>query len=154
MPLPWKRFRELTPSERYMFIRAMILFPVTACSLRIFGLRGIQQRMGRLALRDGMRTVGNTDRQAVAVSARRMTEAASRYGLVRGNCLSRSIVLWHLLHHAGVIGTLHIGGRKEGPSFEAHAWVELDGRTISESEEVRASFTPFEGQASILTREK
>lgn len=77
-----------------------------------------------------------------------MMEAASRYGLARGNCLSKSLVLWHLLRREGVMATLRVGGRKEGKQFEAHAWVELDGFAINDSGGLRESFVPFNGTES------
>jgi hypothetical protein len=83
-------------------------------------------------------------RRVVANAACRMTEAASRHGVLRGNCLSKSMVLWRLLRRHGLKATLHVGGQKTSASFEAHAWVELEGRILNDSDGIRESFVPFE----------
>jgi len=44
-------------------------------------------------------------------------------------CLARSLVLLKLLARRGLTGTLIIGVRA-APAFGAHAWVELDGRSL------------------------
>jgi hypothetical protein len=143
----WRRFGRLTEVERGMFLRAILLLPAAACALRFIGLRNATRIMDSRSKRNPA-TDNMADKLRVVNAARRMTEAASRHGAVRGNCLSKSIVLWRLLRHEGLGATLHFGGRKEGSLFEAHAWVELDGRTINDSEDVRERFAPFEGQVS------
>ena len=72
-----------------------------------------------------------------------MVLSAARYGLVHGNCLSRSMTLCYLLRRHGCAACLRVGGRRVGESFEAHAWVEFDGRVLDESSDQRAFFTPF-----------
>jgi Transglutaminase-like superfamily len=156
MSLAWRRFRKLPRLERSLFFRGIFLLPVTAFALRCVGLHNTKQLMDSWRKRDATRATSNAaEKWRVANAARRMTEAASRHGVVRGSCLSKSIVLWHLLRLQGLEATVHVGGRKDGRLFEAHAWVELDGRTVNDTEDVRERFAPFEGQVSgALTREK
>jgi hypothetical protein len=144
----WRRFGRLSQVERGLFLRAILLLPVAVCALRFTGLRNAKRLVQRRPKVVAGPARGNMTELRLVNAARRMTEAASRHGVVRGNCLSKSIVLWHLLRREGLGATVHFGGRKEGSLFEAHAWVELDGRTINDSEGVRERFVPFEGQAS------
>jgi hypothetical protein len=46
-------------------------------------------------------------------------------------CLSRALALRFLLQAAGIQSTLWIGvGRSPAVNFEAHAWLEADGRVL------------------------
>lgn len=55
------------------------------------------------------------------------------------------MTLWWLLRRRGIPVQLRIGARKTGTQFEAHAWVEMDGRVVNDSEDVRIRYSPFEG---------
>lgn len=130
-----------------MFLRAAFLLPPVACALRCVGFRKIERLIGSRELLNAATTTGSAERKwRIAYAARRMTDAASRHGIMRGNCLSKSIVLWHLLRREGLDATLCVGGRKEGASFEAHAWIELDGKAVNDSQDVRERFAPFAGE--------
>lgn len=156
MSAAWQRFRRLSRPERSLFFCGVLLLPMTVCALRFLHLRRVERLMGFWLKRDtGPATEDAAERWRLADAARRMTEAAARHGAVRGNCLSRSMVLWYLLRQQGLPATVEVGGRKDGRLFEAHAWVELEGRIVNDSEDVRKRFAPFESQANrALTRGK
>jgi hypothetical protein len=140
-----RRFIRLSPAERVLFCRSAILLPLIACALRIFGLPKVQAELERHRKRADLRkSVGaRQDSENVSTIAR-MAAAASRYGLVRGNCLSQSLLLWYLLRQEGHNARMRLGGRREGKAFEAHAWVEIDGQAVNGRDDVRELFTPFE----------
>src|SRR5262249_20961145 len=50
-------------------------------------------------------------------------------------CLVRALATSRLLARNGYKSTLHIGVRRTGGVFQAHAWVEYDGREIADSGE-------------------
>jgi hypothetical protein len=54
------------------------------------------------------------------------------------------MTLWWMLRREGVEGELHIGARKQGTRFEAHAWVELDGQVLNDGEEVHQHYARFD----------
>lgn len=135
-----------------MFFRGVLLLPAAAIALRLFGLRNVERWLDSHGKCDSRRTESTDKIHVVTGAARRMTDAASRYGVLRGNCLSKSIVLWHLLRREGLAATLHVGGRRNNLAFEAHAWVEVEGTTINDSANVRERFAPFEnhsGEAAV-----
>jgi hypothetical protein len=140
----WQGFCRLSSLERGMFFRGVLLLPLVAFALRFIGLRDVERLLALQAEGKQAQTEMAGRRWWVADQARRMTEAASRYGIMRGNCLSRSIVLCHLLRQQGIDAVINIGARRNGPAFEAHAWVELDGRTINDSPDVRRRFAAFD----------
>jgi hypothetical protein len=155
MTSPWQRFQKLPPYEQGMFLRAALFLPLTACALRFVGFKQIQHLIGSRERLDTAKAAANAEEKCrLADAARRMTDAASRYGIIRGNCLSKSIVLWQLLRREGLDPILCVGGRKEGRRFEAHAWIELDGRAVNDSEDVRERFSPFGGELSAALEEK
>lgn len=119
--------------------------PLAVVFVRLFGVR----RWRRAAERrqgtdDELRRVDATQLNEARAAAR-MIEAASRYGIARGNCLSKSVAVWWLLQRKGINAELRIGVRRADEGLEAHAWVELDGEILNDTEDVRESFAAFEG---------
>jgi hypothetical protein len=62
----------------------------------------------------------------------------------RPNCLERSLALWGFLKLNNLDGELHIGGRKTNGRFEAHAWVEWDGKVLNDSSDVHNHYARFD----------
>lgn len=134
------RFAALSRAEQHLFLHAVCLLPVMACLPRIFGLQRVQSWVERSNSRFGKnKAETKTDGNTIA----RMVLSGARYGFVHGNCLSRSMTLCYLLRRHGCAACLRLGSRRTGELFEAHAWVELDGRVFDESPKLRRFFTPF-----------
>lgn len=75
----------------------------------------------------------------------RMVRAAARYGMGNPSCLEESLVLLHLLSEQGIAAQLRIGV-KNAPQFEAHAWVEFEGKALNESEALHHHYAAFEAE--------
>lgn len=133
---------QLSGADRWLLVQASLALPLVALGLRCFGLRRLQARLQQgppiLLRSDDRRT--DLDR---AWATARLVQAAARYGLFRLNCLPQSLVLWWLLRRQGLPGELHIGVRPEPSRLEAHAWVELQGLVLNDSEDVARRFAPF-----------
>ena len=56
-----------------------------------------------------------------------------------GSCLRRSLALWWLLHRRGIESEIHFGGRSVN-ELEAHAWLEVDGRPLTDVVDPRQRF--------------
>lgn len=126
-----------------MFVRGVLLLPVAACALRLVQMKTVMSWMERFN-RERLPFNRNKDEsRKLREIAQKMLKAASRHGVARGNCLSKSIVLCHLLQRCGLPAMLRVGGRKEGPKFAAHAWVELDGIVMDDPESLHKDFVPF-----------
>jgi hypothetical protein len=68
-----------------------------------------------------------------AIELARAIDRAARRGLFRPRCLARSLALEQLLRGEGITGArIHIGVRQDTGRFEAHAWVSLHGRVLSD----------------------
>ena len=84
-----------------------------------------------------------------------VVDVAARRGAVYGTCLSRSLTLWWLLRWQGVSTALNIGVRRAAGLFEAHAWLEHEGRVINDQSDIGREFTPFDPETlTVRTRTK
>lgn len=146
MDAAWARFCNLSGRERRDFFRGLLFLPLVVAWLRVSTFRRVRQALEKRH-RDAALTNQRDDTRALAESqsASRMLDAASRRGIVRGNCLSRSIALWWLLRRKGIPAQLRIGARKIGDQLEAHAWIEVAGQAINDSDDVQTRYAPFAG---------
>jgi transglutaminase-like putative cysteine protease len=116
--------------------------PLTRIALRIFGYRR-WQRLLFLTV-PGIIDAKVTDE--IITEARRTARLvrAAGEGIVKGSCLEQSVVLWWLLRRQRRPCELRIGVRMAAAGFEAHAWVEVGGKVVNDSEDVRQDYAPFE----------
>jgi len=141
----WRRFRKRPADERALILRAMIFLPIIEIGLRVLGFRQCKKKIENLLLSDPR---SQASQSAIpfetAAKITRAVRSVELHGLGTPNCLERSMVLWWLLRRAGIAGELHIGGRKSGPRFEAHAWVELEGKVLNDSADVHIHYARFD----------
>jgi hypothetical protein len=141
----WRRFRKRPAGERALILRAMIFLPMIEIGLRVLGFRQCKKKIENLLVNDPR---SQASRSAIpfetAAKITRAVRSVELHGLGTPNCLERSMVLWWLLRRAGIAGELHIGGRKSGPRFEAHAWVELEGKVLNDSADVHQHYARFD----------
>jgi transglutaminase superfamily protein len=150
----WASYRRLSKNARHDLLLGFVLLPTAAVFVRLFSV-GRWSRTGRERERAGGELeTPNTAQVNEARAAARMIEAASRHGIARGNCLSKSVALWWLLRRKGINVELRIGARRAGEGLEAHAWVELGGEILNDEDDVRESYATFEGPLSsrVATR--
>ena len=69
-----------------------------------------------------------------------LVSTAARHHLYPMTCLRRSLVLQRMLRQEGFAAELCIGVRKEDGGLQAHAWVEVDGEPVGESERVTEAY--------------
>jgi hypothetical protein len=135
----WRRFWRLSRQEKSWFLQAAGWLPLTVLGIRWMGLRRWMDFLERISAR-----ASSSSTVPPAEATARMVAAAARRSLLPANCLSRSVVLWWFFHRRGLDAELRFGGRREGELLEAHAWVELDGKTFDVSETHSAGFVPFD----------
>jgi Transglutaminase-like superfamily len=141
----WRRFRKRPSEDRKLIRRAALILPLTEIGLRVFGFRRWKELIEKVSLAAHRRPSLPSDVQRE--TARRFARAvrsAELHGLTNPNCLERSMTLWWMLRREGVEGELHIGARKQGPKFEAHAWVELGGQVLNDSADVHQHYALFD----------
>src|SRR3989442_12233721 len=100
----WERLRRFSALERpaqELFLRAIVLLPLVALSLRWRGFRSTQAALQRFLSKT------NRDEDSAFVNKRaamtaQMVHAADRGGLAHPSCLAKSLPLWSLLGRQGI----------------------------------------------------
>jgi len=88
---------------------------------------------------------GDVTATAVIEAVMKRVISASAFYPGRAECLEQSLVAYVLLRRRGVPVQLKLGVQPY--PFHAHAWIELNGRPISEPDDYIAQFVPVEGFA-------
>jgi hypothetical protein len=91
------------------------------------------------------RTIDSSGDSSLAAQMHESVRLAARLQFLAAECLPKSIVLAEMLIARGVQASVIIGVSKKGGKFCSHAWVEVDGKMISEPESVRDDFTQIDG---------
>ena len=145
----WLRFRRLNGRDRRIVLAAAAALVLIRSSLRLLGFR-----FSKAALQLTFPASLSKPEACFDVSAIASLEAAaSRHLFFRPNCLERSLVLWWLLGRRRIPAKLRIGVKKEGGSFEAHAWVESGGVVWNDPGAEHRHFIPLSGAFPSLEAE-
>jgi hypothetical protein len=117
------RFVALSGSQKLLFARAAAW--VVAARLALWTLpyrrtRALADRYARPRHR-GKKPAPALTAWAVEATARRIPTAS---------CLTQALAADVMLRRDGYHPEIHIGVAKDRASFEAHAWLELDGRPL------------------------
>jgi hypothetical protein len=139
----FRRFSALERSARGIFLRAVVLLPLVAMSLRWRGFKTTHAMLQAYPSNANPQQDGVVVKSATVMTAR-MVNAADRHGLIHPSCLAKSLTLWWLLARQGISSQLRIGTRKEGDKFQAHAWVEHDGAALNEPEAHHQHYAAFD----------
>jgi hypothetical protein len=149
-----RRFRTRPPEDCKLILRAAFILPLTKVGLRVFGFRRWKELIEAISMRARYAPGLPTDLQReIALRAARAVASIERHGPSETNCLERSLALWWMLRSDGVEGELHIGARKEGANFQAHAWVELAGQVLNDSIDVHIHYARFNGPIAAARSE-
>jgi Transglutaminase-like superfamily len=152
----WERLRRFSALERpaqELFLRAVVLLPLVALSLRWRGFRETRAALQRFLSKANPQPDSALASRIAAMTAH-MVNAADRHGPVHPSCLAKSLTLWWLLGRQGIPSRLRIGIRKEKEKFEAHAWVERDGTALNEPEEPHHHYAAFDASLSVSPPEE
>ena len=82
---------------------------------------------------------------------RRVVEIAARNHLYPMLCLRRALVLRWLLGRQGIVTRLRLGVRRDAEKIAAHAWLEYEGRPVTDPANVSEEFTVLAGPAGAET---
>jgi len=141
----WIRFFHLPPEERALVVRAAVCLCWTLAGLRVLGFRRCHPLILRFSpeAREGHACGVDRAREWTAKFVR-AAASVERNSPLKPNCLERSLALWWTLRRNGIPAELHIGGRKGGRGFEAHAWVERNGEVLNDTADVHQHYARFD----------
>ncbi len=135
------QLQALTADDWRVLLVAMLLLPLIALALRLKGFKWTQALLSGQS--KSTSPIPADDQAKMAQSIARMVAVAANHGPYRANCLKKSLVTWWLLEHRGIVTELKIGVNKEVEDFNAHAWVECQGKVLNESDDVGERFSAF-----------
>ena len=119
-----RKFADLSWNERWVLCRAAFLLLATEAGLRVLPFRRMLAWAQRCRGRNRGAGAANPERIAWLV------EVAARRSWLRSTCLRKSLVLCALLRERGCAARLVIGTTSPRDGFQAHAWVELNGKIL------------------------
>ena len=109
----------------------IVIAEALALALRVeLGLRWMPPKtliahLGRTRLDDGWRPAAID-----ASRAARLVDRLSGFYPAKATCLKKSLILFRILRKRGLPAKLRIGVRKVDGQFNAHAWIECQGRVL------------------------
>jgi hypothetical protein len=121
------KLRQLSPQERWFLIQTWCALLGIDLALRCLPFASIASFCRCL------RTTGNKGNAPSLPPATRLAwlvTVAGRYCPLGTSCLKEALVLSWLMSRRGMATTLRIGVARRHDSFDAHAWLEHDGRII------------------------
>jgi hypothetical protein len=133
----WRRWRALSPSDRWLLLRACVLLLRARCALPYMTFRSAADCGPTPDASEAM-----PERQHATRVAALVRIAAANLPL-RNSCLPRALVTWTLLRRDGIACELRLGARAGHAPFEAHAWVDCGGTALGEDPVTLARLRPF-----------
>ena len=135
------RLRELPCRQRALLPMCLAGIMATHLALTLFGYQRTNRLIERFTHHDATRPATEAQMQNARDLAR-IIEIAGRHGPVQHSCLRRSLMLYGLLRRKCLRRTLELGlsTQPTTTAFEAHAWVELEGKRLLDSDSAYAIF--------------
>jgi hypothetical protein len=154
----WERFCSLNRRDRRVALEAAVVIIATRVGLRVAGYRrwkSLLSGLSPLQIRQPSNSAPELQNHSAVAPANlaRLTAGVARRLFFKPTCLERSIGLWWLLRHRDFDAQIHIGGRKDGDHFEAHAWVECAGTVLSDTDDEYHRFTDFGDSRPLTARQ-
>jgi len=141
------RWLELAPNERWLLLGLMLGLPAVTLLLRVFGFVRTRDWLERRSRKPSSRLATADDLHSAERLAQ-LADIAGRRGAVTVTCLRQSLLVWCLLRRRGLDPELKLGVRKERTSFDAHAWVELQGVALAQTDLAHSPFPRKDWTAS------
>ncbi len=130
-----KRINQLSAlsiEEWRLLLVSIVLLPLTALALYIIGFKKTKVLMTRFIPLHTENAKSGAEQLKIAERVARMVTIAANHSFYSANCLKKALVIWWLLKRKGITSELKIGVRKEETDFLAHAWVELNGKPLTD----------------------
>lgn len=138
-PVDHASWRALTTPDRRMLLLLAVLQPLISASLRISGYANTKRRLQSLSYNPRPRTADTAD-LAQAGQLAHLAAVAGRRGPIRTTCLRQALAIYFLLRRKGLAPVIKLGVARGVTPPDMHAWVELEGLPLDQSNIVYASF--------------
>ena len=120
-------------AARWFTIPALLLLPLTALCLRLFGFKKMYRFTGRVAgLASGWTHAPLRPMVKAQQIAQSVTNANRRLSFFQASCLAESMLLWGLLKSCGIDARFCMGVRTITGPLDAHAWVRYGDAVLND----------------------
>lgn len=137
------QLRALSIEQWGVLLLSLLLLPLVALSLQVFGLNKTRALMAGFTGTRLTDIMPKSEQLKIAQDTARMVVVAANHGLYPANCLKRSLLIWWLLARRGVTAEIKIGVRKSEDGFQAHAWVKFENTVLADSVGYQAEIKAF-----------
>jgi hypothetical protein len=120
-------------------LAAGLALPAFNVALKVAGFARVWMRIERTSVTRANRQVLAPQRLAQLVNI------AARYSLGKDCCLARSMYLGWLLRRRGIPAPLRIGVRHGDGKLDAHAWIELEGAPLNDTQATTGQYALLPG---------
>ena len=129
----------LPGAERCQFGVLLLGLPLMSLGLATWGYRRTLRMIEDWSPRAGQRVPSSHELDAAERLAQ-LGALAGRHGPHQATCLRQSLLTYLVLRRRGFSPSLRLGGRRQEGRFDAHAWVELEGRALGQAELLHQAF--------------
>lgn len=129
--------RSLRAYDR-MYFRARILTILTEVSLRFTSLKTTERLLSFFAKK--VPPPDYNERVAILDKYATIFNQMNQLPLLKGRCLSQSLVMRFLLRRRGISSELKIGITQNKGKFDAHAWLEKEGALLNDHPSIIANY--------------
>ncbi len=142
-----RKFFSLTHTERVLALKCYALVWIVRLSLWLIPFRLLQKALKWFTPK---KTVSNNSDPQHAELIVRLVKSASNY-VPRATCLTQALSARLLLLRAGYDAELRLGVMKdEHQNFQAHAWIESEGRVLIGDNNQLTKYTPLPAASSDM----
>ncbi len=134
-----RRWLELDATERRSLAALMLALPLVGALLRVVGYRSTQRWIERRSPLPIARAPSQREMKR-AKRLVQLAEIAGRRGPIVTTCLRQSLLVYWLLRRRGLDPKLRLGVREGGVVLDAHAWLELHGRSLETGNPAHRAF--------------
>jgi hypothetical protein len=138
-----RKFLELSPDDQRLLLKLWSLLVFVAVLLRLLDYQRTLCLLSRWMPAVPENNAVSEEAMSYAMRLGRLARIAGRYVPANGSCLRQSLLVWWLLRRRRVPAALRIGVRTQG-GFAAHAWVNLDGQPVNDSDGIERRFAAFD----------
>jgi Transglutaminase-like superfamily len=135
-----RKLFQLSVREFWVLMQAGVLLLAVRLGLQFVTVRRLLQVSAAKADEGLPEMVNRLPPETLA----RLVRVAAEHVPFRARCLEQSLVLRWLLLRRGAAARIILGARKADEGMQAHAWVEVDGVTLSQDHGVYRDFAPLD----------
>ncbi|MCX7033180.1 MAG: lasso peptide biosynthesis B2 protein [Arenimonas sp.] len=134
-------WRALTGQQKRQLVVLATVLPAIGALIRVAGFQRAAKACARVGGQAPLRPA-TADDLAQAEAYAQLAAIAGRRGPVTTTCLRQALAVRTSLRRRGLDAQLKIGVKKNGETLDAHAWVELEGVALAQSQ---LTHHPFQG---------